>query len=319
METIALDVHAHLIPASDGGLGGFDGVSWDAEAKRLTVDGHAIGLAHLFRPEALLGWMKDNAVAHAFISVPPPVYRQDLTAAEAARWTAALNAGLAVIAQAHAPHLSPLFHVPIEHPELAAEVVKTAAANGQTRFAMPTGGPGVMLSDARYEPLWQALDAASAFIFLHPGEGCDPRLDPFYLNNLLGNPNETAIAAGHLVFGGVPERFTSIRFCLAHAGGTIGAVAGRWQQGFETARPGLDTSREAPRTGLSRFCVDCLNHDPQVVALAGHVFGEDRVLFGSDWPFPMGLLRPHEQLSGLDPARRKAIFCDNPERILGPG
>ncbi|MDB5515949.1 MAG: amidohydrolase, partial [Tardiphaga sp.] len=50
---IHLDVHAHLISADGAALAGFDGVSWDAAAQKLTVDGHAIGAKSLFRPADL--------------------------------------------------------------------------------------------------------------------------------------------------------------------------------------------------------------------------------------------------------------------------
>ncbi|MFX6949903.1 amidohydrolase family protein, partial [Acinetobacter baumannii] len=79
-------------------------------------------------------------------------------------------------------------------------------------------GAGVMLSDPSYAPLWRALNEASAFLFLPPGESCDARLDPFYLANLLGNPTETAVASAHLVFGGILERHPRLTVCLAHAG-----------------------------------------------------------------------------------------------------
>jgi aminocarboxymuconate-semialdehyde decarboxylase len=39
---------------------------------------------------------------------------------------------------------------------------------------------------------------------------------------------------------------------------------------------------------LQRFYVDDLVHDDGVRALLGATFGADRVLAGSDWPFPMG-------------------------------
>jgi aminocarboxymuconate-semialdehyde decarboxylase len=39
---------------------------------------------------------------------------------------------------------------------------------------------------------------------------------------------------------------------------------------------------------LRRFYVDDLVHDPAVLALLQATFGADRVLAGSDWPFPMG-------------------------------
>lgn len=313
---IALDVHAHLIPV-EAPLASVPGVSWDAAAEKLVIDGHPIGIKALFHPEALIAWMDEQGVERAWISAPPPTYRPGLDAAQAEAWTQLLNDGLAAIAAAHPERLAPLYHLPVAHPDLAARIVRERSAGGEARFSMPTGEPGLMLSDASHAPLWQALDEVSAFVFLHPGEGCDGRLDPFYLHNLLGNPSETAVAAGHLVFAGVLERHPHVTICLAHAGGTVPAVAGRWQRGFATGRPGVDTQVEAPAKALRRFCVDCIAHDDTLLDLAASVFGEERIVFGSDWPFPMGVIKPHEQLAGLSESRRRAIFCDNPTRLTG--
>ena len=38
-------------------------------------------------------------------------------------------------------------------------------------------------------------------MLLHPGASADPRLDPLYLGNLLGNPFETTLAAAQLILG----------------------------------------------------------------------------------------------------------------------
>src|SRR3954470_24572108 len=96
---IDLDVHAHLIADDGATLPPFDGVSWDGAAQKLVVDGHPIGMKGLFRPADLLAWMDDNGIARAWISVPPLVYRPELTATEAARWAAALNGQLEAIAR----------------------------------------------------------------------------------------------------------------------------------------------------------------------------------------------------------------------------
>lgn len=315
-QRIALDVHAHLIPVG-APLASVSGVSWDAATEKLVIDGHAIGIKALFHPDALIAWMDEQRVERAWISVPPPTYRPGLDATQAEAWTRLLNDGLAAIAAAYPDRLAPLFHLPVAHPELAARIVRERATATEARFSMPTGEPGLMLSDASHAPLWQALDDVSAFVFLHPGEGCDGRLDPFYLHNLLGNPSETAVATGHLVFAGVLERHPRITICLAHAGGTVAAVAGRWQRGFETGRPGVDKQVEAPALALRRFCVDCITHDDELLDLAASVFGPERIVFGSDWPFPMGLIEPHKQLAGLSESRRRAIFCDNPAKLAG--
>src|ERR1700722_18233908 len=130
MEKILLDVHAHLIPATEAGLAHFEGVVWDEPSCKFAVDGHPVGIRSLFRPLDLVEWMDLNRVERAWISVPPPVYRPQLDRSNAARWVAALNDGLSIIVAAHPSRLTPLFHLPVEHPELAADIATEKIERG---------------------------------------------------------------------------------------------------------------------------------------------------------------------------------------------
>jgi len=49
----------------------------------------------------------------------------------------------------------------------------------------------------------------------------------FYLNNLLGNPVEAAIAAAHLIFGGVLDAFPQLHVGLPHGGGALPILIGK--------------------------------------------------------------------------------------------
>jgi aminocarboxymuconate-semialdehyde decarboxylase len=148
-------------------------------------------------------------------------------------------------------------------------------------------------------------------LFLHPSECCDPRLKPFHLHNLVGNPTETAIAASHLVVSGVMDRHHKLLICLAHGGGTTAAVAGRIERGRVTGRPGVEKRTTNLREKFQRFCVDCIVHDADAFRLTCEVHGDDNVLFGSVWPFSMGMPKPHSQLAGIDPKLRHKIFAEN--------
>lgn len=308
-DRIALDTHTHLVPVAAGKLTAFDEVDWIKEGEKLSVDGHVVGMSPLFHPERLLSWLDEQRIGQAWVSIPPPLYRPHLTVEEADGWTRALNLGLAEICARHGDRLRPLAHLPVEHPALAAAIAGEAMASGTfAGAAMSTGQPGDVLSDPRYDPLWTALDRHSAFLMLHPGDSHDPRLDPYYLTNLLGNPFETTLAAAHLVFAGIPRRFPAMRLCLAHAGGAAALLAGRWDRGQETARPGIDTAAERPSDTLRRMFADCVAHDTATLEFASARFGADHILFGSDWPFPMGLIEPHRQLGAVSEATRARIF-----------
>jgi aminocarboxymuconate-semialdehyde decarboxylase len=317
-ERIALDIHAHLAPVLKDRLAGSAGVSWNDADATMTIDGYTLAAKSVYRPEALIAWMDEHRVERAWISIPPPLYRLGLDAAAMRAWVLYVNDGLDALAAKFSDRLSPLYHLPVTQAALAAEIVTTRAKTSRPRFAMPAGSQDhkVILSDAAFAPLWSALNAARGFLFLHPCKGCDPRYEPFYLHNLLGSPVETALAAAHLAMSGILERHPDMTVCLAHAGGASAAVAGRLERGQVTGRPGADTGAEKPRLAFKRFCIDCIAHDAGALQAAATMHGQEHVLFGSDWPFSMGLPDPHKQLADTDAGLRRLIFQDNPRRFL---
>jgi aminocarboxymuconate-semialdehyde decarboxylase len=311
-----VDVHAHLVPLDPGGIATQNGVRV-VDGPRLEIDGHVLSLDRLYAPERLVEWMDANSIDTALVSAPPPAYRQQLDAEQAGAWTAYLNDGLAAFAAGFPGRLQALAHLPLEHPAVAAREAAGRQGEAYAGFSLPAGGAAtIRYADPTLRPVWAALQQHASFAFLHPGVCADGRLSAFYGHNLLGNPFETAVAVAELVFGGIVEDFPAIRFCLAHCGGVVPAVAGRWQQGFETGRPGIDTRRQPPRRLLKRFWVDCVAHDHDLVALAAQVFGADRIVLGSDWPYPMGLGQPREWLRTLPAGQQQNILSRNVAALL---
>ncbi|MHB1536120.1 MAG: amidohydrolase family protein [Acidimicrobiales bacterium] len=286
------DVHTHLVP---------------------TTDDRAI--PELGDPAALTRWLDEIGLDGAIVSPPPPALHVNLGPAESAVWSHDLNDGLAHMVASDQRRLRALAYLPISNPPAAADEFHRRTDNPWAGALIPTSTPGRTLADPELEPLWAALDAAHAFVFVHPIDIPDDRLERFYLRNLLGNPMETAFAAACLVFAGVPERHPAIRFCLAHAGGATPALAGRWQRGRDTKRPGVPETGVTPEQALRCLYADCLAHSPAGLRLAIEVFGSDHIVLGSDWPFPMGHRDPGCLLAALDPDTQMAIREVNPKRL----
>jgi aminocarboxymuconate-semialdehyde decarboxylase len=293
---IRLDVHAHLVPLRADDLQ---------------------GATQLYEPSKLIEWMDRHDVQEAWVSPPPSAYRAQLAEAEAADWARTLNRAMVECVREF-PRLRAMTHLPVWHPDVAVQIAREALATGQRLFSMPAGDPrgGRMLSDPPYEPLWTALNAHRAFLMLHPAGACDPRFARFSLANLLASPTETAIAAAHLAMSGTLERHPDITMCLAHGGGTIAAAAGRMERGQDTGREGAYLGGEKVRTALRRFCVDCITHDASSLQHVATVFGEDRILFGSDWPFDMGLKDPAAELAAVPPQLQARLMQANPQALL---
>ena len=83
-----------------------------------------------------------------------------------------------------------------------------------------------------------------------------------------------------------------------------------------TERPDIDAQMMAPDKALQRLWVDCIAHSVDAVTQAATVFGADHIVFGSDWPFPMGLIKPHDQLAALPLPSQRRVFSENPAALM---
>ena len=137
---------------------------------------------------------------------------------------------------------------------------------------------------------------------------------------LVGFLWDTTLAAAHLVFAGVPERFPRIRWVLAHLGGAIPYMAERLDRGFHAFRECREHIRRPPSEYLKQFYYDTVNFDRAALELALGFAGADHLLAGSDYPHQISSLAGMLQsLKGLDIAEREreGILGANAAGLLG--
>ena len=93
---------------------------------------------------------------------------------------------------------------------------------------------GKNLDDPSFEPVWATAEELDAFIFIHPNNvaGAD-RLKSYYLQNLIGNPLDTTIAAACLLFRRRARPPSEAENLLAHGGGFTPYQAARWEHGWK--------------------------------------------------------------------------------------
>jgi aminocarboxymuconate-semialdehyde decarboxylase len=310
------DVHTHIIPPAVIAAGGKGLFGMRTEAKTLHICAHGVPLQPLSKINALVERIQSDCLDGAIVSVPPPLFRPDLSTNDRASYTQLVNDSLLDACRLHEPSLRPFAYLPIEDPELAT----TVASRLNTDWAGAVAGTELGLlsyASAHYDALWQALSDAKLPLFIHPGSSPDSRLDQFYLSNLLGNPVETTIAAANLIFAGVMHRFPSLKVILAHGGGCVAALCGRWQQGAATNRPGIPKLDLQPLDAVRRFYVDSLVHSPSYLQTVIDAVGPDRILLGSDWPFPMGASSAEHDLADLDVNLKRKIRKTNAEDVFG--
>jgi aminocarboxymuconate-semialdehyde decarboxylase len=124
-----------------------------------------------------------------------------------------------------------------------------------------------------------------------------------------------------MIFGGVFERLPRLRVAFAHGGGAFPITVGRIEHGFQV-RPDLCAidNKVNPKNYLGKFFVDSLVHDPAALKYILDVFGEDNVVLGSDYPFPLGEQEPGKMIElmlELDRKVKDKLLFKNALRWLG--
>ena len=198
------------------------------------------------------------------------------------------------------------------------ELERAAALPGIRGVCIATQVLGKDLSDPSFLPLWERIEALGLPVFLHPTFVLAPdRLEAHYLTNLLGNPFETAVAAAHLIFGGVLDRFPQLEFVLPHAGGAFPWLVGRLRRGWEK-RSDLNKACASPESYLRRFYYDTIGYSDSVLHYLVKEVGADRLLMGSDYCFPIAYEQPVEIVTSisLEPEQELAILEGNAKRLL---
>jgi len=143
----------------------------------------------------------------------------------------------------------------------------------------------------------------------------------YWLPWLVGMPAEVSLAICSILFGGVLERLPTLRIAFAHGGGAFPGTFGRIVHGFES-RPDLVAVDNPvhPRHSLGRFWVDSLVHEAEALKTALRLFGDSKVMLGSDYPFPLGESRPGaliRSMTELTPRVRTGLLGDNAWAWLG--
>jgi aminocarboxymuconate-semialdehyde decarboxylase len=235
----------------------------------------------------------------------------------------AVNERLAEIVAQHADRFVALGSVPLQDVSLAvAELEHCVRKLAMRGVEINPSVRGMDLTDARLnlEAFFAAVQKHDVVIFMHPiGFTHGERLVNHYFSNLIGNPLETTVAASHLIFDGVMERYPKLKIVLPHGGGYLAHYWARMDHAYQARSDTRGQMKRKPSSYLERFYFDTITFDHGMLAHLIARFGADHVLLGTDYPYDMGMERPLdfiEGVKGLSKAETGAIEGGNAARLL---
>ena len=311
-----VDCHAHLVPQA----------LLDAMRKerarfpsvRLIEDGGNVSFSFVggkpTRPvakglsdiPARLAWMAkqgiDRQVAGGWIDT----YGYEMPPAEGEAWSRLINEAHLAAAKVERRFV-PLATVPLQDGPRAAAVLKDAVAAGFPGVMIATlpRGIGSVLDDPALDPFWRAADDTGAAVLIHPSfDAGDARVNDYGLANGVGRISDAIVAVARLLHSGHVTRYTNAKIVVPMGAAALPFVIGRLKKNHKIT-PGIADPVEA----LALIYTDTILHDARVLRFVVEMLGSERLMMGSDVPFPIGDDEPMKIVaaSGLNASQVAAV------------
>jgi predicted TIM-barrel fold metal-dependent hydrolase len=306
-----IDVHAHYLPPAY------------CDALR------EAGLTHLdggipvpaWRVEDSLAMMERRAIATQILSVSSPSVNF-FAGDKAARLARAVNQAGADYARAHPGRFGLFATLPMA--DVAATLKEIAFAFDMLHadgVTMMTNTNGIYLGDKSFDPIFDALNARKAIVFLHPtSPACFEALALGKTAPVIEFPFDTTRAAMNLVFSRTTQRCPDIKFILPHAGGTLPFLVQRIVGANRLVSSGMPAA-EALAEMRRFYCDTAGSANRHALVSLRELIPVTQTLFGSDYPFTPepaieNFVRFLDTADLFSPEDRIAIARDNAERIF---
>lgn len=328
-----IDMHAHCFPrisretahAADAERAPWLAVDADGERGHIMLGDRSFRpvQAQLWDPWRRLAMMDEQGVALQVNCATPVMFGYAWDAAKTADWAARMNEHVLEYCSVAPQRLKALAQVPLQDIELAC---RTASA------AMKAGCIGVQIGnhvgdrDLDDEGLVQFLihcASESIPVLVHPWDmmGGNQRMKKWMLPWLVAMPAETQLGMVSLILSGAMERIPpTLKICFAHGGGSFAWLLGRVDNAWRHRDIVREDCPQLPSSYARRFHVDSAVFDPGALRLLVEVMGIERVMLGSDTPFPLG----ERQIGSLvleapflDADDRQRILRSNAEAFFG--
>ncbi len=330
MNPQAIDMHSHFFPREWEDLGKRFGGEWPW--MKDLGDGRAMVMMgeKEFRPVYSACWdaarrleeMDRDGIDLQVMCATPVLFAYARPVAQA-RYCAQLfnDAGLELAAKG-AGRLKTLCQVPLQDTDAACKELSRAMKSGHLGVQIGNHVGNRDLDDEGLVAFLQHCAAEGAAVLVHPWDMMGgARTARWMMGWTVSMPAETQLSIVSLILGGGFDRLPeSLRICFAHGGGSFAFLLGRLENAWRNRDAARGVSMHPPSHYVSRLFVDSAVFDARALRLLVEVMGEERVMLGSDYPFPLGEQRVGaliRDMQGLSAAARRKLLAENAKRFLG--
>ena len=233
------------------------------------------------------------------------------------------NETLAKWSRAHPDRFVGMASVPLQFPDLAAEILQDATTRLRAR-GVTIGGHvnNESVTLPKYDPFWARAAELGQLVFMHPN-GASNLVQSGALGgrggmgNIVGNPLETTVFLSRLIFDGTFDKFPALRVCGAHGGGYLPSYLGRTEVGCQRPNTNCANKRKPSEYMRQQILADTMVFSEEGLRHLVAEMGVSQVVFGTDipfnWPVNVDLVL---NASFLNNAEKEAILGGNLIKLL---
>lgn len=278
--------------------------------------------APLWDPQVRLTQMDEQGVQIQVVCATPVMFGYAWDAQKAAEWAARMNDHVLAFCGANPKRLKALSQVPLQSLELACKEATRARDAGCIGVQIGNHVGDRDLDDEALVDFLIHCAEQGIPVLVHPWDMMGgKRMKQWMLPWLVAMPAETQLGMLSLILSGALERIPpSLKICFAHGGGSFAWLLGRVDNAWKHRDIIRKDCPNLPSSYARRFHVDSAVFDPGALRLLVDVMGVDRVMLGSDAPFPLGEQRIGElvrEASFLSVDGRQRILRANAQAFFG--
>jgi aminocarboxymuconate-semialdehyde decarboxylase len=294
---VGIDVHCHVVPSRfPPAPGGMPLAGWPAMTA--VQDCHATVVIDdkPYRTVSDACWVAERRIeemdrvglAIQALSPMPELFGYWIEAHAAADLARHVNDVIAALVQEGRGRFVGLGGLPMQDVDLAiVELQRLMALPGFRGVEIGSNINGTAIGDPHFHAFFAEAERLGAAIFVHAVRptGMDRLVGPAPLQQILAYPTDVGLAAASVITGGLLQKFPRLRIAFSHGGGTFAALLPRLEQGYHTFPAVRDSLAETPVAEARKLYVDALVFDEDMLKHIVSVFGSDRVMLGTDYPF----------------------------------
>ena len=336
MRAGAIDIHHHFVPEQVIEQGKRYGKALGVEVSEekdgsihFAFGGRRYGLQQgLTDVEPRLALMDKSRIAMAALDPSTNILGYDLRGEKAESWSQLYNQCVSEFLEKHPDRFTAMAAVPIQEPARAARILERAVTQLGFRGAyIATNVNHRYYESDEFDPFWAMAQDLDVLVFMHPENPAGTELmGSFGLRLVCGNPADTTLSLGMLIYSGVFDRFPKLKLCTCQGGGFFPYHVGRFDREFLTGkqatrradRPNAPRCKLMPSAYLKNLYFDTLVYDVETLEFLRRKVGAEHLMLGTDFPYVLGDWQGVDKIESLPCSEidKLAILEGNARKLL---